>query len=150
MSEIWSKLKIGSQVTAKVTDESAGCSWTVLDDTESISIAGRHPTLKKVSLTMKTLLTTSILIFSLLSFSTSASACSAIPDGHMGVVLEIDKTTGSLTISDGETGNPVTFLVGDTVLSTEEWAVLSVEQALLVRYRADGDQLIATEIKRLN
>ena len=33
-----------SKVTAKVTDESADFSWTVLDDTESISIAGRHPT----------------------------------------------------------------------------------------------------------
>ena len=99
---------------------------------------------------MKTLLTTSLLIFSLLSFSTPASACSAFPDGHMGVVLEIDKTTKSLTISDGETGNPVTFLVEDTVLSTVEWAMLSVQQALFVRYRIGDDQLIATEIKRLN
>jgi hypothetical protein len=99
---------------------------------------------------MKTLLTVGVLIFSLLSFSTPASACSAFPDGHMGVVLEIDKTTKSLTISDGETGNPVTFLVEDTVLSTVEWAVLAVQQPLFVRYRVEGDQLIATEIKRLN
>ena len=99
---------------------------------------------------MKILLTVGVLIFSLLSFSTPASACSAFPDGHMGVVLEIDKTTKSLTISDGETGNPVTFLVEDTVLSTVEWAVLAVQQPLFVRYRVEGDQLIATEIKRLN
>lgn len=99
---------------------------------------------------MKTLLTTSLLIFSLLSFSTPASACSAFPDGHMGVVLEIDKTNKSLTISDGETGNSVTFLVEDTVLSTVEWAVLAVQQPLFVRYRVGDDQLIATEIKRLN
>ena len=88
---------------------------------------------------MKTLLTVGVLIFSLLSFSTPASACSAFPDGHMGVVLEIDKTTKSLTISDGETGNPVTFLVEDTVLSTVEWAVLAVQQPLFVRYRVEGD-----------
>ena len=99
---------------------------------------------------MKILLTVGVLIFSLLSFSTPASACSAFPDGHMGAVLEIDKTTKSLTISDGETGNPVTFLVEDTVLSTVEWAVLAVQQPLFVRYRVEGDQLIATEIKRLN
>ncbi len=99
---------------------------------------------------MKPLLTVGVLIFSLLFCAVPASACSAFPDGHMGVVLEIDKTTKSLTISDGETGNPVTFLVEDTVLSTVEWAVLAVQQPLFVRYRVEGDQLIATEIKRLN
>ena len=57
---------------------------------------------------------------------------------------------GLVIISDGETGNPVTFSVEDTDLSTLEWAVLSVAQTIFVRYRLEGDQLIATEIKRLN
>jgi hypothetical protein len=68
----------------------------------------------------------------------------------MGVVLEVDKTANSLTISDGETGNPITFSVEDTVLSTLEWVVLSLQQPIFIRYRVEGDQLIATEIKRLN
>jgi len=68
----------------------------------------------------------------------------------MGVVLEVDKTANSLTLSDGETGNPITFSVEDTVLSTLEWVVLSVQQPIFIRYRVEGDQLIATEIKKLN
>ncbi len=99
---------------------------------------------------MKTLLTVGVLIFSLLFCAVPASACSAFPDGHIGIVLELDKVSKSLTISDGETGNPITFSVEDTVLSTLEWVVLSVQQPIFVRYRVEGDQLIATEIKRLN
>ena len=99
---------------------------------------------------MKSLLTTGVLIYSLLFLEGPANACSAFPDGHMGVVLEIDKTTNSLTISDGETGNPITFSVENTVLSTVEWVVLSVQQPIFIRYRVEGDQLIATEIKNLN
>ena len=64
------------------------------------------------------------------------------------ITVEIE--IGLVTISDGETGHPVTFSVEDTVLSTLEWAVLSVAQTIFVRYRLEGDQLIATEIKRLN
>ena len=99
---------------------------------------------------MKTLLTVGVLIFSLLFFAAPSSACSAFPDGHIGIVVELDKASKSLTISDGETGNPITFSVEGTVLSTLEWAVLSVQQPIFVRYRVEGDQLIATEIKRLN
>jgi|TARA_Y100001001_G_scaffold24730_1_gene20822 hypothetical protein len=99
---------------------------------------------------MKPLLTVGVLIFSLLFCAVPASACSALPDGHIGIVLELDKVSKSLTISDGETGNPITFSVEDTVLSTLEWVVLSVQQPIFVRYRVEGDQLIATEIKRLN
>ncbi len=99
---------------------------------------------------MKTLLTVGVLIFSLLFFAVPASACSAFPDGHIGIVLELDKASKSLTISDGETGNPFTFSGEHSVLSTLEWVVLSVQQPIFVRYRVEGDQLIATEIKRLN
>ena len=74
---------------------------------------------------MKSLLTVSVLIYSLLFLADPANACNAFPDGHMGVVLEVDKTTNSLTISDGETGHPITFSVEDTILSTVEWVVLS-------------------------
>ena len=99
---------------------------------------------------MKSLLSVTVLIYSLLFCAVPSSACSAFPDGHMGVVLEVDKTANSLTISDGETGNPITFSVEDTVLSTLEWVVLSVQQPIFIRYRVEGDQLIATEIKKLN
>ncbi len=99
---------------------------------------------------MKSLLTVSVLIFSLLFFAGPARACSAFPDGHIGIVLELDKASKSLTISDGETGNPITFSVEDTVLSSMEWVILSVQQPIFVRYRVEGDELIATEIKRLN
>ena len=99
---------------------------------------------------MKSLLTVSVLIYSLLYLVGPTDACSAFPDGHMGVVLEVNKTTNSLTISDGQTGSPITFSVEDTVLSTVEWLVLSVQQAIFVRYRVESDQLIATEIKKLN
>lgn len=99
---------------------------------------------------MKTLLTVGVLIFSLLFFAGPASGCSAFPDGHIGIVLELDKASKSLTISDGETGNPITFSVEDTVLSSMEWVILSVQQPIFVRYRVEGDELIATEIKRLN
>ena len=58
---------------------------------------------------MKTLLTVGVLIFSLLFFSAPGSACSAFPDGHIGIVVELDKASKSLTISDGETGHPVTI-----------------------------------------
>ena len=99
---------------------------------------------------MKSLLTVSVLIYSLLFLAGPANACSVFPDGHMGVVLEVDKTTNSLTISDSETGNPITFSIEDTVLSTVEWVVLSVQQPIFIRYRVEGEQLIATEIKKLN
>ena len=99
---------------------------------------------------MKSLITVSILIYSLLFLADPANGCSTFSDAHMGVVLEVDKTTNSLTISDGETGNPITFSVEDTVLSTIEWVVLSVQQPIFIRYRVEGDQLIATEIKKLN
>ena len=64
------------------------------------------------------------------------------------ITVEIE--IGLVTISDGETGHPVTFSIEDAVLSTLEWAVLSVAQPNFVRYPLEGDQLIATEIKRLN
>ena len=99
---------------------------------------------------MKSLLAASVLIYSLLFLTGPTSACSAFPDGHMGVVLEVNKTTNSLTISDGQTGSPITFSVEDTVLSTVEWVVLSVQQQIFIRYRVEGDRRIATEIKKLN
>ncbi len=99
---------------------------------------------------MKSLLAASVLIYSLLFLTGPTSACSAFPDGHMGVVLEVDKTTNSLTISDGETGNPITFSVEDTILSTVEWTILAVQQPIFIRYRVMNDQLIANELKKLN
>jgi hypothetical protein len=99
---------------------------------------------------MKTLLTVSVLVYSLLFFAAPSSACSAFPDAHIGKVLEIDQVARRVTISDAETGSPVTFTVDENALLDIELAVLSIYQSIFVRYRVEGDQLIATEIKRLN
>ena len=63
---------------------------------------------------MKSLITVSLLINSLLFLTGSASASSAFPNGHMGAVLEVDKI------------------------------------ANILRCRVENDQLIATEIEKLN
>ena len=68
---------------------------------------------------MKPLITVSALIYSLLFLANYASDCSAFPDSHMGAVLQVDKTANRLTISDGETGDSITFSIQGNIL----WSV---------------------------
>ena len=112
---------------------------------------------------MKILLPLSVLICSLLFFATPTSACSALDSAHIGKVLSVDEVVRSLTIQDAETGDPITFTLDDTV-SIERKVLLNAEfdvllkldiqsegPTIFVQYRQDEfDELLATEIKRLN
>ena len=112
---------------------------------------------------MKILLPLRVLICSLLFFAAPSSACSALDAAHIGKVLSVDEVVRSLTIQDAETGDPITFTLDDTV-SIEHKVLLNAEFDILlkldiqsegptifVQYRQDAfDELLATEIKRLN
>ena len=119
---------------------------------------------------MKLLLPLRVFICSLLFFATPASACSALDAAHIGKVLSVDEevlsaneVVRSLTIQDAETGDSLTFTLDDTV-SIEHKVLLNAEFDILLkldiqsegptiffRYRQNEfDELLATEIKRLN
>ena len=112
---------------------------------------------------MKLLLPLSVLICSLLLFAAPASGCSALDAAHIGKVLSVDEIARSVTIQDAETGDPITFTLDDTV-SMEHKVLLNAEfdvllkldiqskgPTIFVRYRQNEfDELLATEIKRLN
>ena len=112
---------------------------------------------------MKILLPLSVLICSLLFFAAPTSACGALDATHIGKVLSVDEVVRSLTIQDAETGDPITFTLDDTVsiehkiLLNAEFDVLlkldiqSKSPTIFVQYRQnDFDELLATEIERLN
>jgi len=112
---------------------------------------------------MKLLLPLRVLICSLLLFAAPASACSALDAAHIGKVLSVDEVVRSVTIQDAETGDPITFTLDDTVF-IEHKALLNAEfdvllkldipsegPTIFVQYRQNEfDELLATEIKRLN
>ena len=112
---------------------------------------------------MKILLPLSVLLCLLLFFTAPASACSALDAAHIGKVLSADEVVRSLTIQDAETGDPITFTLHDTV-SIEHKVLLNAEFDILlkldiqsegptifIQYRQNEfDELLATEIKRLN
>ena len=112
---------------------------------------------------MKILLPLRVLICSLLFFAVPASACSALDAAHIGKVLSVDEAVRSLTIQDAETDDPITFTLDDTVsiehkmLLNAEFDILlkldiqSKSPTIFVQYRQNEfDELLATEIKRLN
>ena len=91
-----------------------------------------------------------------------SSACSAFPDTHIGKALAVDEAVRSVTIRDTETGDPITFTV-DATVSIERKVLLNAEfdglleldiqardHIIFVRYRIENDELLATEIERLN
>ncbi len=112
---------------------------------------------------MKILLPLSVLICSLLFFAAPSSACSALDATHIGKVLSVDAVVRSVTIQDAETGDPLTFTLDDRV-STEHKVLLTAKfdgllqldipsesLTIFVQYRQNEfDELLATEIKRLN
>ena len=112
---------------------------------------------------MKIFLPLSVLICSLLFFTTPTSACSALDAAHIGKVLSVDEVVRSLTIQDAETGDLITFTLDDTISIEHKMLLNSAFDVLLkldiqsksptifVQYRQNEfDELLATEIERLN
>ena len=119
---------------------------------------------------MKILLPLSVLICSLLFFATPTSACSALDAAHIGKVLSVDEevlsadeVVRSLTIQDAETGDPITFILDNTISIEHKMLLNAAFDVLLkldiqskgptifVRYRQNEfDEILATEIERLN
>ena len=112
---------------------------------------------------MKILLPLSVFICLLLFFATPVSACTALDGPHIGKVLSVDEVVRSLTIQDTETGDPITFILDNTI-SIEHKVLLNAEFDILlkldiqsegptifVQYRQNEfDELLATEIEWLN
>ena len=76
--------------------------------------------------------------------ASSASACEAAgANTHVGAITAIDLTGQTLTLKDAETSNPIVFVV-----TPEQLRGIKVADEVAVTYRADGNRLRATSIKR--
>jgi hypothetical protein len=82
------------------------------------------------------------LMFGLLSMTTSAMACKAAgKDKHVGIVMNIDQKTGTFTIKDAETENPMTFQA-----TTEQLRELKMKDQVMVSYKEKDGKLVAVDI----
>ena len=81
-------------------------------------------------------------MFGLLSVTTSAMACKAAgKDKHMGVVMSIDQKTGTFTVKDAETQNPVTFQA-----TAEQLKEVKIKDQVMVSYKEQDGKLVALDI----
>lgn len=94
---------------------------------------------------MKRLYSIAVMFFMfglLLGITTSAIACKAAgKDKHVGIVMNIDQKTGTFTIKDAETENPMTFQA-----TTEQLRELKMKDQVMVSYKEKDGKLIAVDI----
>ncbi|MFQ5486969.1 MAG: hypothetical protein ACE5ET_00800 [Gammaproteobacteria bacterium] len=90
-------------------------------------------------------ITLASLAFALLFTAGIALACSAMgPNTHVGRIISLDRTAGTLTIQDAETRKPITFILKDQLLLK----AASAQGQVIIHYNGEeGGKLVATDIQ---
>ncbi len=71
-------------------------------------------------------------------------ACSVLgPNKHVGTVIGVDGAAQTITVLDGQTNQPITFLANEKILSE----VKNAKGQIIVDYAAEGTQLRAIGIQ---
>lgn len=85
------------------------------------------------------------LLLSLLLSAPQVWACTgAGPNGHVGEALSVNPSARAIRIRDAQTGDPLTFKA-----TAEQLSGINPGDRVFIRYKKDGESLIAEEVERL-
>ncbi|MFQ5657326.1 MAG: hypothetical protein ACE5G5_07285 [Candidatus Methylomirabilales bacterium] len=86
-----------------------------------------------------------VVLFSLLLSGPPVWACGGVgPNGHVGEALRVNPSDRAIQIRDAQTGDRLTFRATEKQLSG-----INPGDRVLIRYKRDGESLIAEEVERL-
>jgi hypothetical protein len=70
-------------------------------------------------------------------------ACSSMgPNTHVGIIQGVDAKGRTVTLIDSETGKALTFSASEAQLSS-----LRPNERILIKFRVEGEKMVAKEIK---
>ncbi len=84
------------------------------------------------------------LLAAILMVPASGLACSVLgPNKHVGTVIGVDGSAQTITILDGQSNQPITFLANEKILRE----VKNAKGRIVVDYEAEGTELRAIGIQ---